>query len=72
MWPSLPFGITFIGAGISLSVATNLGMYGPTILGIVFLTRCYDFFQGSLSLIKYSNPTQASKDKIGNIINPAG
>ena len=34
--------------------------------------KIYDFFQGNLSLIKYSNPTQASKDKIGNIINPPG
>ncbi|MFX0211498.1 MAG: hypothetical protein ACFFDT_36305 [Candidatus Hodarchaeota archaeon] len=34
--------------------------------------KVYDFTQDNLSLIKYNNPTQASNDKIGNIINPPG
>ena len=30
-------GITFIGAGIALGTATTPGLYGLTVLGIVFL-----------------------------------
>ena len=35
--PFIVIGITFIGAGTALGTASNPGLYGLTVLGLVFI-----------------------------------
>lgn len=49
----IAIGITFIGAGIALGTASNPGLYGLAVLGIIFLILVWQTERSQLPLNEF-------------------